>query len=175
MPCELFPSLGVRRLLSVNFSRGPSIDVSYQVSVHLAKRFQKRAFKKIGQSEPRIAYGGHVCWWIGTKSAIFREDLHHIFSPPCQMPCELFPSLGVRRLLSVNFSHFNLHLWNSSVKWSETRWNLQKRSLASRERDTLHTRYPLSSMTSFSVLLPTYPWFTDNHFKQNTESSQGFF
>jgi hypothetical protein len=40
-----------------------------QVSVHLAKRFQRRRFKKIGQSETRIAYGGHVCWWIGTKWA----------------------------------------------------------------------------------------------------------
>jgi hypothetical protein len=38
--------------------RGPSIDDSYQVSVHLAKRFQRR-FLKIGQSETRIAYGGH--------------------------------------------------------------------------------------------------------------------
>ena len=27
--------------------RGPSIDVSYQVSVHLAKQFQRRRFKKI--------------------------------------------------------------------------------------------------------------------------------
>ena len=26
--------------------RGPSIDASYQVSVHLAKRFQRRIFKK---------------------------------------------------------------------------------------------------------------------------------
>ena len=26
--------------------RGPSIDASYQVSVHLAKRFQRRRFKK---------------------------------------------------------------------------------------------------------------------------------
>jgi hypothetical protein len=41
--------------------RGPSIDASYQVSVHLAKRFQMRRFKKIGQSEKRIACGGHVC------------------------------------------------------------------------------------------------------------------
>jgi hypothetical protein len=41
--------------------RGPAIDVSYQVSVHLAKRFQRRRFFKIGQSETRIAYGGHVC------------------------------------------------------------------------------------------------------------------
>jgi hypothetical protein len=45
-----------------NLYRGPSIDASYQVSVHLAKRFQKRRFKKkIGQSETRIACGGHIC------------------------------------------------------------------------------------------------------------------
>jgi hypothetical protein len=29
-----------------NLYRGPSIDASYQVSVHLAKRFQRRRFKK---------------------------------------------------------------------------------------------------------------------------------
>ena len=28
------------------FYRGPSIDASYQVSVHLAKRFQRRRLKK---------------------------------------------------------------------------------------------------------------------------------
>jgi hypothetical protein len=116
-----------------NFYRGPSIDASYQVSFHLAKRFQRRRFleieqfglavsekifrnqpirnknclwqpcllmdqdeisnlyrrlhrcflssfdsfgqavseerrfKKIGQSETRIACGGHVCTQIGTK------------------------------------------------------------------------------------------------------------
>jgi hypothetical protein len=58
-----------------NLYRGPSIDASYQVSVHLAKRFQRKRFLKIGQSETRIAYGSHVCEWIGTKLAIFREDL----------------------------------------------------------------------------------------------------
>jgi hypothetical protein len=40
---------------------GPSIDASYQVSVHLAKQFQRRRFLKIGQSETRIACGSHVC------------------------------------------------------------------------------------------------------------------
>jgi hypothetical protein len=44
-----------------NLYRGPSIDISYQVSVHLAKQFQRRRFLKIGQSETRIACGGHVC------------------------------------------------------------------------------------------------------------------
>jgi hypothetical protein len=72
-----------------NLYRGPSIDDSYQVSVHLPKRFQRRFFKicieitafsiqistfkqelsffnredilEINQSETRIACGGHVC------------------------------------------------------------------------------------------------------------------
>jgi hypothetical protein len=44
-----------------NLYRGPSIDASYQGSVHLAKRFQRKRFFKIGQSETRIACGGHVC------------------------------------------------------------------------------------------------------------------
>jgi hypothetical protein len=51
-----------------NLYRGPSIDASYQVSVHLTKRFQRRLFKKnIGQSETRIACDGHICQWVGTK------------------------------------------------------------------------------------------------------------
>jgi hypothetical protein len=44
-----------------NLYRGLSIDTSYQVSVHLAKQFQRRRFLKIGQSETRFACGGHVC------------------------------------------------------------------------------------------------------------------
>jgi hypothetical protein len=36
--------------------REPSIDASYQVSVHLAKRFQRR-FLEIDQLETRIACG----------------------------------------------------------------------------------------------------------------------
>jgi hypothetical protein len=41
--------------------RGASIDASYQVSVHLVKRFQRRRFLKIGQSETKIVCGGNVC------------------------------------------------------------------------------------------------------------------
>ena len=43
-----------------NLYRGPSIDASYQFSVHLAKWFQRRIFKKIDQSKTRIACGSHV-------------------------------------------------------------------------------------------------------------------
>jgi hypothetical protein len=41
--------------------RGPPIDSSYQVSDHLAKRFQRRRILRISQLETRIACGGHVC------------------------------------------------------------------------------------------------------------------
>ena len=37
-------------------------------------------------------------------------SIRYIFSSPCQRQCELLPSLGIRRLSSVNFSHFNLLL-----------------------------------------------------------------
>jgi len=44
------------------FSNTPHvlIDASYQVLVHLDKRFQSRRFLEIDQSETRIACGGHV-------------------------------------------------------------------------------------------------------------------
>jgi hypothetical protein len=56
-----WPCLLTDRAEMSNLYRGPSIDASYHVSIHLAKRFQSRRFKKIGQSETKIACGGHVC------------------------------------------------------------------------------------------------------------------
>jgi hypothetical protein len=45
-----------------NRYRGSTIYyASYQISVHLAKRFQRRRFLEINRSETRIACGGHVC------------------------------------------------------------------------------------------------------------------
>ena len=55
------PSLLTDRDEMSNLYRGPSIDASYQVSVHMAKQFQRRRFKNIGQSETGIACGGHIC------------------------------------------------------------------------------------------------------------------
>ena len=45
--CLWWPCLLMDRDKMSNLYRGPSIDASYQVSVHLAKRFQRRRFKKI--------------------------------------------------------------------------------------------------------------------------------
>jgi hypothetical protein len=35
--------------------------------VHFTSGVQRRRFLEISQSETRIACGGHVCQWIGTK------------------------------------------------------------------------------------------------------------
>ena len=53
-PCLLMDRDGMS-----NLYRGPSIDASYQVSDHLAMRFQRR-FLEFDQSEIRIASGRHV-------------------------------------------------------------------------------------------------------------------
>jgi hypothetical protein len=49
-----------------NIYRGPSIDASYQVSDHLAKRLQKRRIFKISQSEidpfTNMAATGNSCF-----------------------------------------------------------------------------------------------------------------
>ena len=37
-----------------------------------------------------------------------------------QRQCEFLPSFGVRCLSSINYSHFNLLLWNPSAKWTQT-------------------------------------------------------
>jgi hypothetical protein len=52
-----------------------SIGASHQVSVNLDKQVQRRRFSEIDQSETRMACGGHVHKQIGTKLAIFIEDL----------------------------------------------------------------------------------------------------
>jgi hypothetical protein len=58
--CLWWPRLLIDQDEMSNHHRGHSIDAFYQVSVNLAKQFQRRRFLKIGQSETRIACGGHV-------------------------------------------------------------------------------------------------------------------
>jgi hypothetical protein len=71
-----WPCLLTNRDEMSNLYRGPSIHAFYQISVHLGKRFQRRRFfLEINQSEKRMGCGGHVCWRIGSKWAIFIEDL----------------------------------------------------------------------------------------------------
>ena len=70
--CLLLPCVSSDRIKNSNHYRAPSIDASYQGSVYLAKRFQRRRFLEIDQSETRIACGGHICKRIRTISNIYR-------------------------------------------------------------------------------------------------------
>jgi hypothetical protein len=65
-----------------NLYRGPSIDASYQVSVHLFKRFQRRRFKKFGQSETRIACGGLMfvgCFIVTVTTKQLIESMEEVW------------------------------------------------------------------------------------------------
>jgi len=61
-----------------NLYRWPSIDASYQVSVHLAKWFQRRFFRNRPIRKTRITYCGHVCKRINPKLTIAIEDLPYM-------------------------------------------------------------------------------------------------
>jgi hypothetical protein len=58
--CLWWPCLSKDQIEMSNPYREPSIDYSYHVSVHLAKRFQRKIFLEIDQSETRTACGGHA-------------------------------------------------------------------------------------------------------------------
>jgi hypothetical protein len=64
----------------------------------LAKRFQRRRFLIIDQSETKIAYGGHVCIWIRTKRAIFIKDLPSSIDASYQVSVHLTKRFQRRRL-----------------------------------------------------------------------------
>jgi hypothetical protein len=95
-PCLLTDRDGMN-----NLYRGPSIDASYQVSDHLAKRFQRRRFLEINQSETRMACGGHVCKWIWTKWAIFTEISGPSIDAYYQVSVHLAKGFQRRRFLQI--------------------------------------------------------------------------
>jgi hypothetical protein len=64
-----------------NLYRGPSIDASYQVSFHLAKRFQRRRLKKISQSETRIACVAMFVNGSGQNVQSLERTAHRCFLP----------------------------------------------------------------------------------------------
>jgi hypothetical protein len=69
--------------------------------------FRGEDILEINQSETRMAYGGYGFFNRSGNIAFFPQSL---FSSPCQRQSELLSSLVIRRLSSVNFSHFNLFL-----------------------------------------------------------------
>jgi hypothetical protein len=101
MNCLWWPCLLMNRDETSHLYRGPFIDASYQVSVHLAQWFQRR-LKKIGQSETRIA----CLWW-----PCLLMDWNKI--------CNLYrgPSIDASYQVSVHlFTGFQRRSWVEDVR-----------------------------------------------------------
>jgi hypothetical protein len=86
--------------------RVPSIYVSYKVSVHLAKRFQRRWFLEIDQSETRTACGSETVW--PNEPKLGRKHLWVILSKDCTFcPNPLtnrWPSIDASYQVSVHLA-----------------------------------------------------------------------
>jgi hypothetical protein len=81
--------------------------------IHLAKRFQRKIFFR---NQP--IRNKNCLWWPCLLTD--RDKINTLYRRPSIRQYELLPSLGVCRLSSVYFSHFNLLLWKPSAKWTET-------------------------------------------------------
>jgi hypothetical protein len=73
--CLWWPCLLTDRGEMSNLYRIPSIDASCQVWFIWSSGFRGGDFLKIDQTDTRIAHCGHICYQMGTKWAIFIEDL----------------------------------------------------------------------------------------------------
>jgi hypothetical protein len=76
--CLWWPCLLTDRDEMSNLHRAHSIDTSCHVSVNFAKLFQRRRFKKIGQSETRITWRPSfvVCHLLTFHILIFSSENH---------------------------------------------------------------------------------------------------
>jgi hypothetical protein len=64
-----------------NLYRGPPIDASYQVSVHLAKQFQRRSILKISQSEKESSVVAMFVNGSGQNEQSLQSTFHRWFLP----------------------------------------------------------------------------------------------
>ena len=71
--CLWWPSLLTDRDKMSDLYRGPSIDASYQVSVHLAKWFHRRRFKKSANQKQELPVVAYLLMDRDKMSNIYRE------------------------------------------------------------------------------------------------------
>ena len=65
-----------------NLSRGPPIDVSYQVSVHLTQRFQRRRFlKKLANQKQTLSVAAMFVNGSGRNEQSLQRTFHRCFIP----------------------------------------------------------------------------------------------
>jgi hypothetical protein len=137
-----------------NLYRGPSIDASYQVSVHLATWFQRRRFKKIDNQKQELPVVAMFVNGSGQNVQSLERTAHRCFLPS-------FGSFG-QMVSEKNFK--NQPIRNKCRLW---------RSCLSTDRDEMTNRYIGPSIdASYQVSVHLAKRFQRKRFKKSTNQKQ---
>ena len=80
--CLWWPCLLTDQNEMINLSRGPSNDASYQISVHLAKRFERRSFfQKLTNQKQELPMPAMFANGTGRNAHIFQRTFQGCFLP----------------------------------------------------------------------------------------------
>ena len=79
--CLWWPYLLMDRDKMSNLYRGPSINASYQVSVHLTKRFQRRFFQKSTNQKQELSVVAMFVNGSGRNEQSLQRTFHRCFLP----------------------------------------------------------------------------------------------
>jgi hypothetical protein len=98
-----------------NLNRGPSIDASYQVSVHLAKWFQRRRIKNINKNR---------LWWPCLLTD--RDKMSNLYRGPSidvsyQVSDHLAKRFQRRRFLEIDQSERRIACGGHFCQWIRTK------------------------------------------------------
>jgi hypothetical protein len=92
-----------------NSHRGPSIDASYHVSVHLAKLFQSRRFLEIDQSEKK-----NCLWW--PCLLMNRDKMSNLYREP-SIDASYHVSVHLAKRFQRKFPFRNQSIRNKNCLW----------------------------------------------------------
>ena len=137
--CLWWPCLLTDRDEISNLYRGPSIDASYQVTVHLAKRFQRCSRK----NKQFLLQRWHLSFYSWYKPGD-KTWMRKVPEGTCKVRNEMKPNEKKRNETKCNKTKQNVTKRNvtkktkrNQTKQNETKWNEMKRNVAKKMKNSI--------------------------------------
>ena len=137
--CLWWPCLLTDRDEISNLYRGPSIDASYQVTVHLAKRFQRCSRK----NKQFLLQRWHLSFYSWYKPGD-KTWMRKVPEGTCKVRNEMKPNEKKRNETKCNKTKQNVTKRNvtkktkrNQTKQNETKWNEMKRNVVKKMKNSI--------------------------------------